>query len=139
MNFNQCITFAITQPMQDLSDFVFVNMAKMNLARHDSYLDHRKSGIKHDTPAVLKTAPIHLSICPDSVIQKTEEEIFQYDDQHYSVSSHKKTGQYHPYAQSSIFTSDTGRKSGPTAWKLMVTRSQNGGCVWQGLQLLTTT
>ena len=39
MNFNWSITFAVTRTMQDFSDFVFVNITK-----HDSFLDHLKSG-----------------------------------------------------------------------------------------------
>ena len=35
-------------------------MANITFARHDSYLDHLKSGIKHDTLAAVRTAPIHL-------------------------------------------------------------------------------
>ena len=58
--------------MQDLSDFVFINMANITLARWNSYLN----GIKHDGLAPLSTAPIHLgSLCPDNVIGKDEKEI----------------------------------------------------------------
>ena len=49
MNLNQSITLAMARTMQGLSDFVFVNMAKITLSTCDTYLDHLKSGIKHDT------------------------------------------------------------------------------------------
>ena len=95
--------------MQDLSDFVFVNMANITLARCDSYLDHMKPEIKHDSLAALSTAPIHLgTLFPDSVIQKAEEEIASYDDKLYSVSSHRIQPGITPYSQSSRPVEDTG-------------------------------
>ena len=39
MTFNQSITQAMARTMQDLSDFVFINMANITLLRCDSYLD----------------------------------------------------------------------------------------------------
>ena len=98
MNFNQSITFVIAKTMQDLSDFVFINMVNITLARHESYLDYLKSEIKHDTLAYLRTAPLHLgSLFLDSIIQKPEG-VKSYDDKHYShlTSSHRKPAQHSP-------------------------------------------
>ena len=52
-NFNQSFAFSMARTMQDLAYFVFVNLANITLVRHDSYLDHLKSGIKHDTLATV--------------------------------------------------------------------------------------
>ena len=88
MNFNQSTTFAMARTMQDLSDCV--RQYGQYQPFLDSYLDHLKSGITHDT---LRSAPetLHLdSLFPDNVIQKAEEENTSYDDKHYSSSSHIK-------------------------------------------------
>ena len=45
---------------EHLSDFVFVSMAKLTLARRDSYLPHLKISIKPDTFAALRTAPLEM-------------------------------------------------------------------------------
>ena len=88
----------MARTMQDLSEFVFVTMANFTLATHDSYLDHLKSGIKHDILAMLRHAPLHLApLFPDSAIHKAEDEIAQYDDKCYLGGLHKKLGRYHPY------------------------------------------
>ena len=71
MNFNQSIGFAIAKTVQHLSDFVFVSMAKITLAKKDSYLDHLKSGIKQDTFSSLRNAPLHLAtLFPGSVLKR---------------------------------------------------------------------
>ena len=46
MNFNSCITQCIAKTMEHLSEFVFINVANMTLARRDAYLAHVKAGIK---------------------------------------------------------------------------------------------
>ena len=61
----------MAKSMKHLTDFVFVNMANVTLLRRDSYLAYLKAGIKADTLAALRTAPLHLStLFPDSVINK---------------------------------------------------------------------
>ena len=61
----------MAKSMEHLTDFVFVNMANLTLIRRDSYLSYLKAGIKADTLAALRTAPLHLStLFPDSVIKQ---------------------------------------------------------------------
>ena len=76
MNFNASITKAAAKTMEHLTEFVFISMGNPILARRDAYLNHLKSGIKPDTVAALRTAPMHIStLFPDSIIKKAEEEI----------------------------------------------------------------
>ena len=56
LNFNQCISFAMTRAMQDLSDFV--SMANLTLVRRDSCLDNVRAEIKNDTLADLRNDPL---------------------------------------------------------------------------------
>ena len=58
MDFNSSICQAMAKTMEHLSDFVFVSMANLTLARRDSYLSHVKSRIKPDTLVALRTAPL---------------------------------------------------------------------------------
>ena len=51
----------MAKTMEHLSDFVFVSMANLTLTRRDCYLSHLKSGIKPDTLAALRTAPLQLA------------------------------------------------------------------------------
>ena len=82
--------------MEHLTDFVFVNMANCTLIRRDSYLSYLKAGIKPDTLAALRTAPLQLDTSfPDSVIKQAEEEIAAYDKNH--TGSMYMKGRYHPY------------------------------------------
>ena len=58
------ITLALSNPplsflLEHLTDFVFVTMANTTLLRRDSYLAYLKAGIKADTMAALRTAPLH--------------------------------------------------------------------------------
>ena len=79
--FNQSITQAVARTMQDLSDGVFINLANLTLARRDSYLEYIKAGIKQDTLASLRGAPLHMSVLfPDHIIAKAEEEIRHHED-----------------------------------------------------------
>ena len=61
MDFNSSICQAMAKSMEHLTDFVFVNMANVTLLRRDSYLAYLKAGIKADTLAALRTAPLHIS------------------------------------------------------------------------------
>ena len=58
MDFNASISQAMAKMMEHLCDFVFVSMANLTLIRRDAYLSHLKSGIKPDTLAALRTAPL---------------------------------------------------------------------------------
>ena len=91
MDFNPSICQAMAKTMEHLTDFVFVNMAKVTLLRRDSYLAYLKAGIK-----ALRTTPLHLpTLFPDSVIKQAEEDISSFHKGR-SGSVYKK-GRYHPY------------------------------------------
>ena len=82
--------------MEHLSDFFFVNMANLTLIRKDSYLSYLKAGIKPDTVAALRMAPLQsATLFLYSVIKQAEEDIASYDKGR-SGSIYKK-GHYHPY------------------------------------------
>ena len=75
LSFNQSITFAMARTVQDLCDFVFVDMTNITLARRDSYLDHLKSVMKRDTLAAIRNSPLHMFyLFSDSVINEAKEE-----------------------------------------------------------------
>ena len=61
MNFNSSIMQCMAKAMEYLSDFVFNSMANVALVRRDSYLAHVKSGLKLETLAALRQAPLDLS------------------------------------------------------------------------------
>ena len=97
MYFNSSICQAAAKTMEHLTEFVFVSMGNLTLARRDAYLTHLRTGVKPDTLAGLRTAPIHINtLFPDSLIKKAEEEIVQYESKGQSSSS-KGKGRYHPY------------------------------------------
>ena len=97
MDFNSSITQAAAKTMEHLSEFVFISMGNLTLARRDAYLTHVKSGIKPDTVAVLRTAPQHIpTLFPDAVIKRAEEEISHYESKGHSGSSRGKA-HFHPY------------------------------------------
>ena len=78
----------MVRTMQDLSVFVFVTMANLTLARRDSYMDHLKSGIKRDTLAALRSAPLHVtSLFTEAAINKVGEEISQHENRHFARGS----------------------------------------------------
>ena len=91
MDFNSSITQAAAKTMEHLSEFVFISMGNLTLARRDAYLTHVKSGVKPDTVAALRTAPLHIpTLFPDSVIKKAEEEISHYETRGHPGSSRNK-------------------------------------------------
>ena len=49
MNFNRNISQPMAKTMELLSDFVFICMANLTIARRDANLAHIRSGIKPDT------------------------------------------------------------------------------------------
>ena len=61
MEFNSSITQSAAKAMERLTDFVFVTMGNLTLVRQDAYLSHVKNGIKHDTLAALRTAPLQFA------------------------------------------------------------------------------
>ena len=114
MDFNPSICQAMAKSMEHLTDSVFVNMANVTLLRRDSYLAYLKAGIKADTLAALRTAPLHIStLFPDTALKQAEEDISNADKGR-SGSVYKK-GRYHPYERQES-KSDNRRQDRP-AWK----------------------
>ena len=110
LDFNSSICQAMAKSMEHLTDFVFVTMANTTLLRRDSYLAYLKAGIKADTMAALRTAPLHLStLFPDSVLKQAEEDISA-SDKGRSGSSYKKN-RFHPYER------PDNRQQDRPAWK----------------------
>ena len=114
MDFNSSICQAMAKSMGHLTDSVFVNMANVTLLRRDSYLAYLKAGIKADTLAALRTAPLHIStLFPDTVLKQAEEDISN-TEKGRSGSVCKKS-RYHPYErQDSKWDS---RRHDRPAWK----------------------
>ena len=116
MDFNSSITQAAAKTMEHLSEFVFISMGNLTLARCDAYLTHVKSGIKPDTVAALRTAPLHIpTLFPDTVIKRAEEEI-----SHYETKGHSSRGKarFHPYDRSDRRSDKYPDKKGDKpAWK----------------------
>ena len=76
----------MAETMEHLSDFVFISIASVTLARRDSYLAHAKSGLKQDTQAQLPLT----TLCLDNIPKMAEEDTAQYENKgHYSSSSHR--------------------------------------------------
>ena len=72
-DFNASISQAMAKTMEHLSDLVFVTVADTTLARRDSYLSHLKSGVKPDTLAALRTAPLQMAtLFPDEILKQAE-------------------------------------------------------------------
>ena len=114
MDFNSSICQAMAKSMEHLTDSVFVNMANVTLLRRDLYLAYLKAGIKADTLAALRTAPLHIStLFPDTALKQAEEDISNADKGR-SGSVYKK-GRYHPYVRQDS-KSDNRRQNRP-AWK----------------------
>ena len=90
MNFNSSICQAAAKTMEHL-------MGNLTLARRDAYLPHIRTGVKPDTLAGLRMAPIHIAtLFPDHLIKKAEEEIVQFESKGQSSNATNK-GRYHPY------------------------------------------
>ena len=117
LNFNSSITQCMAKTMEHLSEFVFINMANMTLARRDAYLAHVKAGIKHDTLSALRQAPIHLDkLFPEQMLNKAEEDIAQHKNK--NRPSQSTTGfrkeRFHPYQRND---KSRDQKSGKLALK----------------------
>ena len=99
MEFNSSITQATAKAMEHLTDFVFITMGNLALARRDSYLSHLKNGVKPDTFAALRTGPLHIAtLFAETVVKKAEEEIALYDNKSHptATTSHTRP-RFHPY------------------------------------------
>ena len=104
----------MAKSMEHLTYFVFINMANITLLRRDSYLAYLKAGIKADTLAALRTAPLHLpTLFPDSVIKQEEEDTTSFDKGR--LGSVYKKGRYHPYERPE--SKSDNRKQERPAWK----------------------
>ena len=70
----------MAKKIEHLSDFVFVSMLNLNLARQDLYLSYLKLRIKPDTFVALRTAPRHMArFSLDHVLKKAEEDNASFD------------------------------------------------------------
>ena len=90
----------MAKAVEHLSDFVFVSMANVTLVRRDSYLAHVNSGLKQDTLASLRQAPLDLpTLFPDSVLRKADEDISKFEDKScfHAQSAGRKDSRYHLY------------------------------------------
>ena len=122
MDFNSSITQAVAKIMEYLTDFVFVSMGNLTLPRRDSYLTHVKQGIKLDTLAALRTAPLQAgTLFPDSILKHAEDDIAHFESKRQSSSSRNK-GRYHPYER---FDKKTDKRSDKSAWKTINNKGQN--------------
>ena len=94
------------------------SMGNLTLARRDAYLTHVKSGIKPDTIAALRAAPLHIpTLFPDSVIKRAEEEISHHESRGQTSSSRNK-GRFDPYERPDKRTDRRQDKKGDKpAWK----------------------
>ena len=136
INFNQSISQVISSSMQDVSEFVFINMANVTLLRHDSYLDLLKPRVKFDTVAALRTSPLCMtSRFPGSIIPCTEKEIKYHNDMRYSGGSDR----CHPYYQSGKQTLEGGKKAATPAWNQLRNKVPEQMWLRQALKLLTAT
>ena len=118
MNFSTSITHCVAKAMEHLSDFTFFSMANVTLCRRDSYLAHFKSGLKQDTVAALRQAPLDLpTLFLDSVLKRAEDDIGRFEDKcrSHGQSSGRRDNTFHPYKRSDRHTQE--QKSDKPAWK----------------------
>ena len=130
VTFNRSISQAMQRTMQDLSEGVFISMANLTLARRDSYLEFIRGGVKPDTLSALRTSPVHqLSLFPDSLLVKAEEEISRSEERRSAGNTQRKPGRFHPYVPSNRTPHQPDRKPTTPAWKQIRDRqtAQKGG------------
>ena len=87
----------MAKTIEHLPDFAFVSM--YNVTHDKIHLAHMKSGIKQDTLAALRQAPMDLpTLFPNSILKKAED-ISKFEDKGHSLasSSGRKDTRYHPY------------------------------------------
>ena len=90
VTFNWSISQAMARTMQDWSEGVFISVANFTLEHRDSYLEYLHAGVKQDTLAALRTAPIHIhSLFPDQLLMKAEEEVARSEERRSSSQSHR--------------------------------------------------
>ena len=100
MDFNASITQVAAKTMEHLTEFVFISIGKITLARRDAYLSYLRTGIKPDTWNALRTGPLHINtLFPDSALRKAEEDMVSFESKGQSSAGHSK-GRYHPYERS---------------------------------------
>ena len=131
LTFNRSISQAMQRTMQDLSEGVFIGLANLTLARRGSYLEFIRGGVKPDTLTALHTSPVHLlSLFPDSLLVKAEDEISRSEERRSAGNTQRKPGRFHPYVPSSGRSShQPDRKPTTPAWKQIRDRQtgQKGG------------
>ena len=121
--FNSSISQAMAKTMEHLSDFVFVTVANSTLARRDAYLSHLKAGIKLDTLASLRTAPLQMAtLFPDETLKQAEQDIATFETKSQPPSGTKK-GRFHPYDRTDKRSDN--RKQDRPAWKNLGYRGQS--------------
>ena len=122
-DFNSSISQAMAKTMEHLSDFVFVTVANSTLARRDAYLSHLKSGIKPDTLAALRTAPLQMTtLFPDEVLKQAEQDNATFESKNQPLSS--KKGRFHLYERTEKCSDN--RKPERPAWKKLGHRGKKG-------------
>ena len=116
MTFNQSISQAMARTMQDLSEGVFISVAKFNLARRDSYLDYLHTGVKQDTLhcVLLPFICSHFSRTSFSLRLKRK---WPEVRRRFLLASLRKPGRFHPYASNDKLSHQLDRKSSVPAWK----------------------
>ena len=91
MDFNASITQAAAKTMEHLTEFVFISMGNITLARRDAYLSHLRTGIKPDTLNALRTGPLHINtLFPDSALRKAEEDMVSFESKGQSSAGRNK-------------------------------------------------
>ena len=122
MNFNSSITQTMTKTLEHLSNFVFVTVANTTLAHRDSYLSHLKTGIKPDTLAALRTAPLHIpTLFPDEDLRQVEQNIANFESKGQLHTG--KKGRFHPYE--CLDKRADNKKPDRPAWKNIGNRCQS--------------
>ena len=144
-SFNQNVSFAMEKSLQHLSDFIFVQMANLTLARRDAYLDNLKAGVKPDTLSALRNCPLNgYALFPDSIIRNAEDEITQFENTK-RTSGHRgfagglkkqqqqhQQGRFQPYTTNWKQAQDSARSGGQPgkdmpAWKSFSSRGRSRG------------
>ena len=122
MNFNSSITQAMAKSLEHLSDFIFITFANTTLAHRDSYLSHLKTGIKPDTLATLRTAPLHIpTLFPDEALRQAEQDIANFESKGQLHAG--KKGRFHPYERPDKWADN--KKPDQPAWKNIGNRGQS--------------
>ena len=74
--FNQNVSFTMGKSLQHLSDFTIIQIENLTLVCRDSFLEHIKQGVKHDTLLALRSCPLNgYALFQDAVSRKAKDEI----------------------------------------------------------------